>query len=225
MSSVRRIAYVPVKRRRGLFDLWSRDESDSFRNQICHLLGWGENETTASDRNSAYDAYGHFSKLPNPSYAVSDFASLDLGLIQARALFEKDSDMKSPIDKEAAAFQAFEESERTCRELNDRLISGEPLPEKGAEAIIMIAKRKIEAILGECPAIDDLPVSFGPGASATCRKRTSARWKLSTPPSISASCFSYGVAALERAAGRWFEHYGALAVVHGVLDFVPKNLS
>ena len=223
MSSIQRIAYVPVKRRRSLYDLWSRYESDSLRKQICHLLGWGQYEAEAPHRARARGAYDFFTALPDPSYAVSDFASLDLGLIQSKALFSKDEDMISPINKEAVAFAAFEDSERTCKEINDKLTSGSPLPEKGAEAIIMIAKRKIESILGECPTIDELPVRFGPGASATCRKTTSARWKLSTPPSISSSCFSYGVAALERAAGRWLEPFGALAVVAGELDFVPKN--
>lgn len=223
MSSIQRIAYVPVKRRRGLYNLWSRCESDSLRKQICRLLGWGQHEASASNRFDANDAYNFFAALPDPSYTVDDLTSLELGLIQTRALFSKDLDMKSPIDKEAVAFAAFEDSERTCKDINDRLTSGLPLPEKGAEAIISIAKRKIDLILGECPSIDELPVRFGPGASATCRKTTSARWKLSTPPSISSSCFSYGVAALERAAGRWFESFGSLTVVPGELDFVPKN--
>lgn len=226
MSLVQRIAYVPVRERKGFFDLWSRNESDSLRKQICHLLGYSL-ETPAHDGARALSAYRDFCELPALDIAAfTTVETLDLKLLQAHALFSKDSDMQSPIDKEQQGWVAFLESEQTCKTMNEQLTNGLPLPNLGAEAVLMTARRKIEAILGECPCIDTLPLTFGPGASATCRKTTSARWKLQSIPSISSSFLSYGLATFRTAAGRWLSEgpwKGNLAVVHGVLDFVPKN--
>lgn len=229
MSLVQRIAYGGRRNPRktghkkpGLFNLWSRKKSDELRYQICRLLGVvAAREEHVTDHPPR--AYSMLLQLPTPVVSGDTVADLSLELIQARALFTKDEDLVSDIDREAAAYQSFLESEETCRSLNDKLLSGQPLPEKGAEPILMIARRKIEAILGECPTLEDLPVAFGPGAAATCRKRTSARWKLSTPPSISRSAAEYGVSRFAQLVPRWVAPFGALRVTVGELDFVPKN--
>lgn len=226
MSLVQRIAYVPVRERKGFYDLWSRNESDSLRKQICHLLGYPP-EAPAHDGARASSAYRDFCELPTlDMHSFTTAETLNLKLVQAHALFSKDSDMHSPINKEQQGWKAFLESEQTCRLVNAQLTCGSPLPEKGAEAVLMTARRKIEAILGECPRVEDLPLTFGPGASATCRKTTSARWKLQSVPSISSSFLNYGLATFRTAAGRWLSEgpwKGILTVVHGELDFVPKN--
>lgn len=226
MSSVRRIAYAGKSkpRKKGLNNLWSRKRSDDLRFKICSLYG-KEAEASRDQvrQGNTLASYSYFASLPNPSYDCGSFAELDLALIQTRALFSKDGDMRSPIDKEEVALQSFVESEETCKAINEKLLSGKPLPEKGAESIIMIAKRKIESILGQCPLLEDLHVSFGPGASATCHNNTTARWKLSTPPSISKASAKYGVSRFAWLAPRWTLLHRKVLVVDGELAFVPKN--
>lgn len=210
------------KRKRGYFDFWSRNESNSFRSELVSALGV-RNEAQAHNPDNRYGAFELFSLLPTPSYSGCAFADLDLGLIQARALFSKDDDLVSPIDREAEAWKSFEEAERTCGLVNQNFRDN-CFPKRDADAILNIAQRKIALILGDCPALEDLEVSFGPGAAATCRRKTTARWKLSTPPSISSSMLGYRVNGLSALAPSWFALHGnEVRIVPGELEFVPKN--
>jgi hypothetical protein len=117
------------------------------------------------------------------------------------ALFTKCDDFDLGIDKAAVAFAKFVECETSCREANWRLSrSNEPYLRHGyirdgldkrVFDVITMASDIVRRIIGETPPlVDDLPLAFGPGASSTVKKYTSARWKLSAKPACSANMAS-----------------------------------
>jgi hypothetical protein len=127
----------------------------------------------------------------------SDWASLchyDVSLLlsiedyrharQVIAFFSKRSDLRlEGVNPKAVAAATFVEAELHCRETNEifRLRSrGEFLFHPRVESVLHGAQRKISAILGDLPTLDELKLRFGPGATTQVKKRdASARRKLS----------------------------------------------
>jgi len=195
---------------RQFFHIWKRVDSDSLRSRLLGLLGY-PNEG---------DAFETFSKLPElgPEQPFDAY----LRNRQALSLFSKDEDMRGPIDKREAAWESFLASESTCKSVNGHLRNGS-FANGDAGHIIWYAQRKIASILGDVPDLDELELSFGSGASTSCSKqKVSARWKLSSPPSISESAVT-ALQALIRTLPLLFRHHKKVEVHNGKLDFVPKN--
>jgi hypothetical protein len=90
------------------------------------------------------------------------------------------------------------------------------------DCILFYAQRKISMILGDAPTLDELDLVFGPGATTSCKKNTSARWKLSTIPSIARAAVS-ALPGLIRTLPHIFRLHKKVVVETGELAFVPKN--
>lgn len=194
---------------RQYFSLWKRLDSDCLRAKILEHLGYS----------SGSDAYTTFLTIPEVHPSLSDDY---LRYRQASALFSKDEDMRSPIDKRAVAFQSFLDSEQTCASINEHLRNGS-FATGDVGHIIWYAQRKIASILGDVPLIEELDLTFGSGASTSCRgQKVSARWKLSSIPSISESAVT-ALQALIRTLPSYFKFHKKVEVHYGRLDFVPKN--
>lgn len=110
-------------------------------------------------------------------------AEFCLEVRQALAFFSKFEPLPLGIDKEAAAFEKFRESEDRCRETNRRLRSMRSANGLGLQSeiasVLHGAQRKIASMLGPVPSYGQLKFSFGPGANTTVKaSRSSPRWKL-----------------------------------------------
>lgn len=150
---------------------------------------------------------------------------------QCLALFQKAEFLPLGVDRERVAYAKFLESEVQCSKTNARLINyraGNCDPR--VEPILYLAQRKIARLLGDVPTLDELDLTFGPGASTSCVRRTTARWKLSAEPSCSTDMLPavkdvlqqlplYSQLHFSGADG----HRSKLMVCSGKLMFVPKN--
>lgn len=173
-------------------------------------------------------AYGDVTYRPGTD-PVSLFAAR-----QCLALFQKHEELPLSVDKELVALRKFIQSEQQCRETNERIRSSRfrrdiPLD---VNSVILTAKRKISEILGPLPKFESLSLKFGPGANTNCRRRTSARWKLSAALACSKELQSSAkqvlstVPHLARAAcrpGPFGPERPVVKVESGRLTFVPKN--
>lgn len=209
--------HVRGKKHKGFFDLWSRRESDEVIYEILHRLGFGD-AVAAARSTEKYDLYAAFTSLPK-----LDLRSSPLALIQAHALFQKNSDMRAPIDRAAVAYDSFLESERSCAQINSQIESGFLTKDPAIAHIVHVAQRYVASVLGRVPSLADLECDFGPGSSASNKEAegTTARWKLSSTCTISTSAFAE-FAALRACYPRWLLYKQATPVI-GLLDFVPKS--
>lgn len=110
-------------------------------------------------------------------YSYSDFTPLSVrqlaALRQCLALYSKDDELTLPgVDKKLNCLNGLVKTELKCRETNQRLyvyvrreiyLSRAPIIDKVA--------RKISEILGECPKVEDLGFSFGPGSTTNVSKK------------------------------------------------------
>lgn len=207
------------KKRKGFFDLWSRDESNEVIYEILHCLGFSDC-VAAAHNSSEYNVFAAFSALPKLDVRLSP-----LNLIQAHALFQKNSDMLAPIDRKGVAYESFLESERSCAQINSEIDSGHLYHDPALAHIVHVAQRYIAKVLGPVPDLESLECDFGPGSSASDSTKiisgTTARWKLSSTCTISTSAFAH-FAALRACYPAWLQHESAVPVI-GLLDFVPKS--
>lgn len=210
---------VPIENRRR-YDVWSRTQSDTFRWKVAEALEESAGLDLAHLRNSG-DPYSYLLSIPNVSWD-NGATPASIAVEQLKALFSKDEDLRSPIDKEGVALASFRESEVRCKEVNDAFLGDGFASDSDAACILYYAQWKIAQILGDAPQIDDLVPTFGPGAAVTCRKKTSARFKLSTPPSISKPSLDI-LSKMIEGVPRWYQLHGTVKVVPGELEFVNKN--
>ena len=151
---------------------------------------------------------------------------------QIMALVEKQDFLDLGYDKKGAAVKAFIAAESRCREANDRLSL--PCPDKGVSAVLHYAQRKIAEVLGDLPALDELDLFFGPGATTNVKGRlANARRKLSTRMACSEELLPT-VGELLVELPLWTDYVGKpspsgdsvivpVDVSVGKLHFVPKN--
>jgi hypothetical protein len=104
-------------------------------------------------------------------------------LRQVLAFFNKRRDLDIGVDTKAVAWAKAKEAEQLCLETNQifRLKhSGGFFFPLDVESALFKAQRKIASILGDLPALSDLKLRFGPGATTQVKKKNaSARRKLS----------------------------------------------
>jgi len=180
-----------------------------------------------------FSVFGACSEATGPSTAL-----LLAHLQQVVAFFKKRKDIDVGVDKEQAAWKAFEESEVACRESNRIFRSreqGEIVFRPVVERVLSRASRKILQILGPegPPSLNDVKVRFGKGATTRTPKRiASARRKLREGLTCGEGFLSAVQAAIWEIPG-WYNHRfddgsidSALLTVYvddGRLEFVPKN--
>jgi hypothetical protein len=161
-------------------------------------------------------------------------SAIDLyNLSQVLAFFQKRKDLDIGIDREAVAYRKFIESEESCRLVNERIQMWNRKKfhfSPDVDLILYKAARKISAILGEVPQLEDLRPRFGPGASTQITKRlASARAKLSEPFCCSEDLLPMASCLLEEMPGWVFrpedpDRALVPVVIHDAkLCFVPKN--
>lgn len=128
---------------------------------------------------------------------------------QLLGLYQKLEELEIGVDKEEAAFTKWRAAEEACAQTNDffrKLDSGyNLLPE--LSRVLYAAREKIKWILGDCPKVADLALSFGPGATTSvARKMASAQNKLAETPTCSENLLRSSVfSELCRAMPHWLE--------------------
>jgi len=99
--------------------------------------------------------------------------------------------LKTSFDRERRALDKFYESEIQCSRTNQRLLCSEDhdLFSRPWAALIFITQQKISSILGNLPDLKSLDYRFGPGASSTCKgKSTTIGDKLQSQISLTENC-------------------------------------
>lgn len=155
-------------------------------------------------------------------------------LRQCLALYQKRADIVlDGVDKRQVAVTKFRDSEQLCKETNAifRLIaSGGFCFPPDVNGVLHTAQRKIATILGDLPAVSELKLRFGPGATTQITKRyASARNKLSQRYTCSKDFIPLLEGVLDEMQGWVFceedpdSAHAPVDIVSGRLAFVPKN--
>lgn len=141
---------------------------------------------------------------------------------QAKALFEK-NEAYSTAELNELAYDLFLRNERKCKETNDIILKyryGSIRIDPYVDSILHAARRKIAYILGDVPSLAELEFQFGPGASTSCKRFTSARYKLDAK--LTSSYNMSGVLEeLSREVPTWLT--SPVCLNDGELTFVPKT--
>lgn len=195
----------------------------------------------------------HLAECPEPSPAFEDIALLVyerdvrglclydlypegneityLHLRQVLAFFQKRSDIDIGVDTKAAAWQTFKGTELRCFETNELLRKysrGGFFFHPRVESVLFQTQRKISAILGDLPPLEDIRLRFGPGATTQVKKKdASVRRKLAQAFSVSEDAIRF-LPDLLAEVPLWAQ-VGSGTTVHDVLvhqgkvDFVRKT--
>lgn len=110
------------------------------------------------------------------SYDKAASAYQVLSARQALAFFTKLEDLDIGVDKEAVAYRKFVESEQLCSVTNDcfrKVRRGIFSLPRDVELVFLRAQRKIASVLGSAPAIAELKLRFGPGATVSIKRNES----------------------------------------------------
>ncbi len=139
------------------------------------------------------------------------------------------------INPREEAIKTFIACELECAKTNARLsASASTFDSSEVPQIISIATRKIADILGDVPAISSLPFEFGPGATFTVKRQTTAVDKLAGALDVTPEATEQAVELLQNCPG-WLSLHGiaqsdkqriieCLSVIPGDrLSFVPKT--
>lgn len=196
--------------------------------RVNDLIGLDYHSLFDSDRERVHETFANELLSDIPSGADSrDHARLIEAYAWARryeALFQKNASLRLNIDTEAVAYSKFVECEELCKNTN-RVFTGLNRTETlidgfSVESILHMIRRKISYILGDVPLLEDLHCSFGPGANTTCRRRTSAIWKLSSQLAVSNDARG----SLTELAGLYPRlNWSSTKIDAGLLSFVPKS--
>ncbi|DAD50853.1 TPA_asm: RNA-directed RNA polymerase [ssRNA phage SRR5466727_1] len=137
--------------------------------------------------------------------------------------------------KERVAFRKFAQTEEVCNLVNKRFCNyrlGTPMGYP-YDTILVTAREIIAKVLGECPKIADLDLSFGPGATVTTTKREACpRFKLGASPECSTELLPFVSKLMTEVPGYTLQHASAVGLdfadvyvraVPGKLQFVPKD--
>lgn len=139
------------------------------------------------------------------------------------------------INPKKEAIKTFIACELECARTNSRLLASvSNFDNSEIPQIISIASRKIASILGEVPAISSLPFEFGPGATFSVKRQTTAIDKLAGALDVTPEATEQAIELLQNCPG-WLSLHGiaqsdkqriidCLSVIPGDrLSFVPKT--
>lgn len=172
---------------------------------------------------------------------TSDTSVADvIELRQVLGFFTKLENLQLGLDKRQVALDTFLQAELQCKVTNqvfDAHSRGGFCFPRGVDSILHAAQRKIMSVLGPVPALNELALMFGPGATTSVPKiKSCSRTKLSTVPSCSANMINV-LPSLVRTLPAWFGNQvssfyvegdelveqASVEIHHGKLAFVPKN--
>jgi len=230
--------------------VWPRSEQLEFLDEMCQLhLEACTASPQSLDVAKLLEARDYLGLCRyDVSYGRDENAVDLIHLRQALALYKK-STLDFPgvkVDRKAAAFEKFVQSELDCRTTNECFRArarGDFQFHPYVERVLHTASRKIARVLGDCPEVEDLQFVFGPGATTTVEKRrASPRTKLSAGFQCSPSLLPL-LPRLLRCFPTWFNHQARVVaetgqspsergeqvsgvyvdIVDGALGFVPKS--
>jgi len=119
-----------------------------------------------------------------PKHSMSVYTAAFAWARRFDALSEKNLSVPlENVDPDNVALVKFRAAEASCKEWNrhsKEILASSPILGIGSTELIQLLQMKIASYLGECPGLSDIRCSFGPGANTTCRRRTTAKWKLSS---------------------------------------------
>lgn len=158
-------------------DEWSVEESKGFLLEVSQFLSslGGPLTKELTDLVTADDYVG----LANYQFRYDhNVVSRDLFLArQVHALFQKQEWRDIGLNPRKRAEDKFWEMEKRCKEYNTRISNGQFTT--GVWPVITRARQKIRKILGAVPSLNQLMISFGPGATTNVKGReASPRAKL-----------------------------------------------
>lgn len=177
--------------------------------------------------------------LDNPGWDVFHL----LHCRQALGFYTKLEDLEIGIDKKASAVVTFEKSERLCKSTNELFRAyarGKVCFLPHVVKALFGAQRKIARVLGPAPVIDELNLTFGPGATTSIKKRSAnPQSKLAETPSCSDELLrSPYLPSLLRSVPHWLDCHEErvyvdedgyevsvinVQVAVGCVEFVPKS--
>lgn len=134
---------------------------------------------------------------------------------QVFALIKKNASIPSSYNTTKEGIMAFLRSENHCAATNTSFQQGVVYNDPAVSAILMMARRKIVGLLGDCPDPGTLPLRFGPGAALSVNKYTSAYHKLKGTLDVTAEA--------EPAALRFLQSNPAWATAHGHIPCVDGS--
>jgi len=205
------------------FNEWKRGKSDGFTRWLAYLFAY----KSGPWRNELIQLLSANDLLALCNFSIDYSMVTDISTLsnarQCIALFTKNSDISIDVDRESVAWEAFAKSEIQCRSVNSRFEEYSSGGNTGYEQQLLFIRSKIAEILGKAPELSELSLGFGPGASSTVKKNTSARYKLNAEPVCSRE-------AGESINELWptiphyaYLHKGKYRVGMGHLSFVPKS--
>jgi hypothetical protein len=211
--------------------------TDQSNEVLFHLSRWHLSQCSESKQANevknlveVQDLYGlcHYS-LSYSDITVNDYRHLR----QVLAFFQKRRDIVLGIDTRAVAWSKAVEAEALCLETNQifrKYFRGGFCFPLDVESVLFRAQRKISAILGDLPSLEDLKLRFGPGATTQVKKKdASARRKLAQKFSCSEDAIRYLpelLAELPLWSGVSLTKDSVtvpVTVERGRVDFVPKT--
>lgn len=194
---------------KNFFHLWKKTDSDLL---IRKILGYLDVDYAGED-------FYPYVKALDTNYSKGYNSHTP-----ALSFLKKNEDIGGCEDRRKTALDSFLLAERQCQLTNVRLAwlnRGEKIPATIAPAnnILWYASQFIGSFIGEVPDLADVDLSFGPGASVTCRTKTSPRYKLSSKPSIAFNTVMSNTLPLPH----YINNFDTIDRVHAALECVPKN--
>lgn len=144
---------------------------------------------------------------------------------QTVSFFSKNGCLCDQEALESLALKQWLHDESCCRETNRIFMLrryGSFRFEPYVDRVLHSASRKIQRILGPVPSLSELKFAFGPGASVSCKKFTSPRYKLGAELTCSYELFPFlDLFRLETPGWRADD---VVSPAFGQLSFVPKSV-
>lgn len=213
-------------RTRKFYDLWTKNESHLFTNEISFFCAQRSGPFAATLCSAVARSDLRFLCSFSIDYSISASPREFAYARQCLAFYSKNADL-SLCNRRAAMVESFNESEKQCKDTNKRLSawyqSGD-LFSRG-DSIFLDVRRKITDIIADAPDVTELDIGFGPGTNVGIQhKNTNAVYKLDSVPSCTSSMFDLVKTRLLHDVHGWFKaHNFKLDIVRARLGGVPKN--
>lgn len=192
-------------------DKWNTEESKQFLLEVSLFLsklgGPLTKELTALVEADDYVGLANYQFDYSLPYDVRDFFLAR----QVHALFQKQEWRDIGLNPRKRAEDKFWEMEKRCKETNTKIDNGQLSAD--VWRVVTRARQKIRYILGSVPSLDQLKISFGPGATTNVKGRdASPRAKLNARLACSKDMLPV-VGDLLAEAPLWTWHHSGLPLV------------